>query len=146
MHKASRHAEELNGRHVVIFDGVCHFCNSTVNFIIRRDEKGLFCFTPMQSDLAKELAGPYYLDKDGVDTLILIKNEKIYVRTNAALEIAKALSGYWFLLTVLRVIPRSVRDFLYTRFARNRYALFGKRTHCIVPTQAVANRFVGISQ
>ena len=145
MHKASRHAEELNGRHLVIFDGVCNFCNSTVNFIIRHDDKGVFCFTPMQSDLAKELAGSYYLDEVGVDTLLLIKNEKIYVRTNAAFEIAKDLSGYWYLLNIFRMIPRPIRDALYRFFARNRYSLFGKRTHCIVPTQSVASRFVGIS-
>jgi len=145
MYKASRHAEEINGRYVVIFDGVCNFCNGAVNFIIRHDEKGLFCFIPMQSDLAKELAGSYYMDEVGVDTLLLIKNEKIYVRSNAALEIAKDLSGYWTLLNIFRMIPRPIRDALYRIFAKNRYALFGKRTHCIVPTQAVVNRFVGIS-
>jgi len=143
MTKTSSHDNDIEDRYVVIFDGVCNFCNGSVNFIINRDANGVFCFTPMQSELAKELAGHHYLDKVGIDTILLIKNNKTYVRTDAALEITKDLSGYWFLLNILRVIPRPIRDFLYKLFAKHRYALFGKRSHCMVPTESLANRFVG---
>jgi len=144
MNKESIYAVELNGRHVVIFDGVCNFCNSTVNFIIQHDMDGVFCFTPMQSVFAKELAGQYYINNVGIDTLLLIKNNTVYTRSDAAIEIANNLSGYWYLLNVFKVVPRPVRDFLYKLLAKNRYALFGKSDNCIVPTPAVASRFVGI--
>jgi len=142
--KKATQLNEVGDRYVVIFDGVCNLCNGVVDFIIKRDPKGQFCFTPMQSDLAKELATQYYDDKNTIDTLLLIKNGDVYVRTNAALEIAKDLSGYWALLRMLRLLPRPVRDFLYRIVARNRYSLFGKRKNCRVPTKDLLNRFVGI--
>jgi len=143
MNKEQLIAEEINGRHLVIFDGVCNFCNGTVNFIINRDAKGVFCFSPMQSDLAKQLAGKHLIKDVGVDTLLLLKNNTTYTRSNAALEIAKDLTGYWYLLNIFKIIPRPVRDFFYRVVARNRYALFGKRNECMVPTDAVRSRFVG---
>jgi len=146
MNKELMRTSEIDGRYVVIFDGVCNFCNGTVNFIIKRDANGVFCFAPMQNDLAKALAREYYHGETTLDTLILIKHEKVYIRSNAALEIAKDLSGYWFLLNIFKVIPRPIRDFLYNTFAKKRYALFGKRNHCMVPTKDVLDKFVGIQQ
>lgn len=134
----------MEKRQIVIFDGVCNFCNGAVNFIIKRDPKGLFAFTPMQSDFARELMEKHQIYNVGIDTFLLVKDEQCFVFYGAALEIAKQLTGYWYLFGVLKIVPSSIRDFFYKLFARNRYTLFGRQERCMVPTEAVRSRFVGI--
>jgi predicted DCC family thiol-disulfide oxidoreductase YuxK len=134
-----------DNRHIVIFDGVCTFCNNSVNFIIKRDPGALFAFTPMQTDLAQKLMKKYNIINVGVDTFLLIKNNQCYVFSTAALEIAKDLKGFWYLFNVFKLLPAFIRDFFYKLFARNRYALFGKQETCMVPTDDVRSRFIGIN-
>ena len=134
----------MDNQCIVIFDGVCNFCNSAVNFIIKRDPEGIFAFTPMQSDLARELMEKHGIHNVGIDTFLLIKNDNCFVFSTAALEITKDLSGYWYLFNVFRLLPKTIRDFFYKTFARNRYALFGRSDTCIVPSEEVRSRFVGI--
>ncbi|MEM7360410.1 MAG: thiol-disulfide oxidoreductase DCC family protein [Pseudomonadota bacterium] len=136
--------EHPDNRYIVIFDGICNVCNGAVNFIIKRDPDGIFAFTPMQTDLAKQLANEYDLHTEGMDTFILIKEKRGYVFSTAALEISRDLKGYWYLFNVFRIIPAPIRDFFYKLFARNRYRLFGKRDECMVPTPEVRSRFLGI--
>lgn len=131
-------------RYVVIFDGICNVCNGAVNFVIKRDPQGKFAFTPMQTELARELTDKFGLHTEGMDTFILIKEGRGYVFSTAALEISRDLSGYWYLFNVFRIIPAPIRDFFYKLFARNRYRLFGKRDQCMVPSAEVRSRFVGI--
>lgn len=134
----------MNESHIVIFDGVCNFCNGAVNFIIKRDPNNKFVFTPMQSDLAKELIERHGIKNVGIDTFLLIKDGKSYIWSNAALEVVKDLTGFWYLCLVFKVVPRPIRDVFYRVFARNRYALFGRRQKCMVPTSELLNRFIGI--
>lgn len=134
----------MDSRNIVIFDGVCNFCNGSVNFIIKRDPEGVFAFTPMQSDLAKELMEKHQIFNVGIDTFLLIKDGQCFIFSSAALEIAKDLTGFWYLFNILKLIPAPVRDFFYKLFARNRYNLFGRKEHCMVPTTAIRSRFVGI--
>jgi predicted DCC family thiol-disulfide oxidoreductase YuxK len=134
----------MDNRHTIIFDGVCNFCNRAVNFIIKRDPEGLFVFAPMQSDLAKELMGKHQIHNVGVDTFLLIKNDQCFVFSSAALEIAKDLTGMWYLCKIFKVVPEPVRDFFYKLFARYRYTLFGKKETCMVPSKEVRSRFIGI--
>jgi predicted DCC family thiol-disulfide oxidoreductase YuxK len=134
----------MSTKHLVIFDGVCNFCNGAINFIIKHDPNETFTFTPMQTELAISLTKKHNIANAGVDTLFLIKNGKCYRRTDAALEITKDLSGYWHLFKILKIIPRPIRDFFYKIFAKNRYKIFGKRNVCMVPTEKVKRRFVGL--
>ena len=134
----------MDSRHLVIFDGVCNFCNGAVNFIIKRDPMGKFAFTPMQSELAQQTMRSYGVPNVGVDTFLLIKDGKTYIWTDAALEIAKDLTGYWYLFNVVKVMPRPIRDWFYRVFARNRYVLFGRLESCMIPTSEVKSRFIGI--
>lgn len=97
-------------RHIIVFDGVCKFCNGAVNFIIRRDRKNLFCFTPMQGEAGQRLIEKYSADMVGVDTFLLLKDGVCFERTDAALEITKDLSGLWPLCRVFRILPRSMRQ------------------------------------
>lgn len=133
-----------DNRHIIIFDGVCNFCNGAVNFIIKRDPDGVFAFTPMQSALAKQLMQKYQIHNVGIDTFLLIKNNHCYVFSSAALEITKDLTGFWYLFRVLNIVPAAFRDFFYKLFARNRYQLFGRQDVCMVPTEEVKSRFVGV--
>ncbi len=136
--------QALDTRYIIVFDGVCNFCNGAVNFIIARDPRVKFAFTPMQSEYGQKLIDRFQITNVGFDTFLLIKENSCYVWTDAAIEIAKDLSGFWFLTSIFKVIPRPIRDFLYRAFARNRYTLFGKRSVCIVPSDDVKGRFLGI--
>ncbi len=132
----------MKDHHIIIFDGVCNFCNGAVNFIIERDSRDAFKFAPMQSEIAQQLILKHQTHEAGHDTFILIKNGNCFVRTNAALEITKDLDGFWFILRVFKIVPSVIRDFFYKTFARNRYTLFGKRAMCMVPTKEVRDRFL----
>jgi predicted DCC family thiol-disulfide oxidoreductase YuxK len=131
-------------RHLVIFDGVCHFCNGAVNFIIKRDPAGLFVFTPMQTDFAKSLLAQHQIHNVGVDTFVLIKNGQSLIYSAAALEIAKDLTGFWYLFGIFSWLPVSFRDYFYKMFARNRYRLFGRQDSCMVPDEHLKHRFLGV--
>jgi predicted DCC family thiol-disulfide oxidoreductase YuxK len=131
-------------RHIVIFDGVCNFCNGAVNFIIKRDPQGLYAFTPMQTEFAKSLLVKHQISNVGVDTLVLIKQGQCLMYSTAALEIAKDLTGFWFLFGIFRWLPVHFRDSVYKLFARNRYKLFGRQEHCMVPDEHVKARFLGL--
>lgn len=127
---------------IIIFDGVCNFCNGAVNFIIKRDCKALFKFVPLQSEIAQELMLKHQVQELGSDTFILIKNGQCFVRTNAALEVAKELDGIWFLFGIFKLVPVFIRDYFYNLLAKNRYKLFGKQEYCMVPNKEIRDRFL----
>jgi predicted DCC family thiol-disulfide oxidoreductase YuxK len=132
----------MDDRHIIIFDGVCIFCNGAVNFIIKRDPLGRFVFTPMQSPAGQKLMEEYGATIVGIDTFLLVKDGQSFEHTDAALEIAKDLGGLWHWFRVLKVLPRPFRDYFYRLFARNRYKLFGRRESCMVPTASIRERFL----
>ena len=133
---------ETTSRHIVIFDGVCNFCNGSVNFIIKRDPGAVFAFTPRQHQCGQALIQKYKVPELAADAILLIKHGRYYQRTDAVLEIAKDISGLWFLLLVFKIVPRPLRDYFYNLFARNRYQLFGKRASCMIPAADVRSRFI----
>ncbi|MCP4337516.1 MAG: DUF393 domain-containing protein [Desulfobulbaceae bacterium] len=132
----------MDHRSIIIFDGLCNFCNGAVNFIIKRDPKKVFVFMPMQSSTAKELMKRYQIATVGIETVVLIRNGVYSVRSEAVLEITKYLTCFWHFFRVLLILPVSVRDFCYRLFARYRYKLFGKQDSCMVPTTVVGDRFI----
>jgi predicted DCC family thiol-disulfide oxidoreductase YuxK len=125
---------------VILFDGVCNFCNSSINFVIRNDKKAQFQFAPLQSEAAQKLAGNRILSTP--DTVILIENDIIYEKSTAALRIAKKLDGLWPVLYGLILIPKFFRDPIYDLIARNRYKLFGKKESCMIPSPEIKSRFL----
>ncbi len=127
---------------VILFDGVCNFCNSTINFVIERDRTKFFRFAPLQSAAAAGLMHKYGIDGIEADSVVVVENEKAYLRSAAALHIARHLTWPWKALYLLIVIPRPLRDIAYTLFARNRYRLFGKKDVCMMPTPDLRNRFL----
>ncbi len=128
---------------IVLFDGVCNFCNRSVNWIIRRDRRGYFRFAALQSDVGADIQRQYGLDPDVLDTLVLIERGRAYTKSTAGLRIVRLMRrSPWAALYALIAVPRPVRDFAYDWFARRRYRWFGKRDECIVPSPEVRERFL----
>lgn len=125
---------------IVLFDGVCNFCNASINFIIKRDKKGYFKFAPLQSEIAQNLVGDKTLPMP--ESVILIENDKTYDRSSAALRIAKKLDGLWPVLYIFILLPKPIRDWVYNLIGRNRYKWFGKTEACMIPTPEVRSRFL----
>lgn len=127
---------------IIIFDGHCNFCNGAVNFIIKRNSRNTFKFSPVQSDIARKLMLKHQVHEVGNDTFIFIKEDQCFLRTSAALEIVKDLDGPWFIFRMFTIVPPFIRDYFYNLLAKNRYRLFGKRSACMVPSQEIRNRFL----
>lgn len=127
---------------IVLFDGVCNLCNGAVTFLIRNDKNDRFRFAALQSEMGVDLTTKYGIDTQEVDSIVLIENDKAYVRSDAALRIAKRMSGAYPLLYVFVIIPRFLRDPIYKWVARNRYRWFGKKDQCMIPTPELKAKFL----
>ncbi len=126
---------------VILFDGVCNFCNGAVNFIIRHDSEKKFKFAPLQSEIGEEMKAKYNIGND-IDSIILVENDKAYLHSTAGLLVAKGLGGIWSLGYVFIIVPVFIRDWAYKLFAKNRYRLFGRQDACMLPTPDVRERFL----
>lgn len=126
---------------IVLFDGVCNFCNDSVNFIIRRDTENQFKFAPLQSETGRELRRKHGIGED-IDSIILVEDGRAYTHSTAALRIARRLGGLMSLAYGFTVVPVPIRDFFYKTFAKYRYRLFGRKDVCMVPTPEVRKRFL----
>ncbi len=131
-----------NDNSIIVFDGVCNFCNSSVNFIIDRDYKTRFKFAALQSDKGKELLKHFNMDTENLKTIILIENRKYYTKTTAALRISKHLKGFWKFAYIFIIIPPFIRDIVYNIIAKYRYKLFGKKGTCRIPSQEEKDKFL----
>lgn len=127
---------------VVLFDGVCNFCNASVQWILRRDRAGKFRFASLQSKAARQELSRIGLVDFQADSVVLIHEGRHHLRTDAALRIAKLLGFPWSLFSVFLVLPRFLRDPAYRLIARYRYRWFGKRDTCMVPTKEARTRFL----
>ena len=127
---------------IILFDGVCNFCNSSINFIIDHDPDKRFKFAPLQSDIGQEILHTFNKNTKDFDSVILLKNNTLYQKSEAALEITKHLSGFWKYLAVFRILPTSFLNFFYDIVAKNRYRIFGKSDSCRMPTPELRERFL----
>lgn len=126
---------------IVLFDGVCNFCDSAVNFIIRHDDEKRYRFAPLQSETGAELKQKYGIGDD-VDSIVLIEDDQAFTHSTAGLRIAKGLGGILSAAYVLIIIPSFVRDWSYRLFAKYRYRLFGQKDVCMIPTPETKARFL----
>lgn len=127
---------------IVIFDGVCNLCEFSVNFIFEHDTDGHFSFTPAQSPLGTSLLRHFGINTSRLDTVVLVRGERAFTRSAAAIEIASGLDMPWNLLTVFQAVPEPLRDMLYDLIAQNRYQLFGKKEECMLPSEELRRRFL----
>jgi len=131
----------MKNQSIIIFDGVCNFCNKSVNFIIKRDKKEKFYFTAFQSEYAQKLLLEHNLTSQNLNTLILIKNNICFIKSDAVFEILKELSLFWQLLSIFRIVPKKARDYIYDKISQNRYKIYGKKESCMIPTAKQKKRF-----
>lgn len=127
---------------IIVFDGVCNFCESSMNFVIHRDKNSKFKFAPAQSDAGEKLQKQYGINAIDLETMILIKDGVAFTKSDAAVEIAKDLDGAWRLLSLIRVFPKFIRDWAYSIVGQNRYRVWGKKETCMVPTADIRARFL----
>ncbi len=126
---------------IVLFDGVCNYCNSMVNFAIRWNKKNNLRFAPLQSEVGIQLIHKMKINQ-GVDSVIFIEGDAFAIYSGAALKICRHLSFPVSLLYILIFIPSFIRNFVYKWFAANRYKWFGKKEICMIPSKEVKIKFL----
>lgn len=127
---------------LLLFDGVCHLCDASVRFIVRRDPAGKIKFAPIQSPLGREIYTRHGLNPAAPNTMLFLTPRGVFQASDAALEIARTLGGAWKLAHFFKPMPRALRDAAYDFIARNRYRWFGKDDACMMPTPELKARVV----
>lgn len=127
---------------LILYDGVCHLCQGTVRFIIRRDPQKRFRFGYIQSPASQAQLRAFPPVAEGLDSVVLIEGGRVYTRSAAALRIARHLSGGWPLLYAFILLPPIIRDGVYDFIARHRYRWFGQSNECSLPSPEHTDRFI----
>lgn len=127
---------------ILLFDGVCNLCNSSVTFVIQRDKKDLFRFAALQEPAGLELIEKHQIDTAKTDSIILIDNGKVYTKSTAALKVARHLGSAYPLLYAFMIIPNFIRNWVYDYVAKNRYKWYGKKDSCMIPTPELKSKFL----
>jgi predicted DCC family thiol-disulfide oxidoreductase YuxK len=134
--------ESTNTGSIILFDGICNFCNASVNKIIEHDKKNVFKFAAIQSDAGKIILTEFSIDTSKTDSILLIEKNTVFTKSTAVLKIAKQLSGLYKLSYAFIIIPLFIRDTIYDFIAKNRYKWFGKKESCMIPTKEVSGKFL----
>lgn len=127
---------------ILLFDGVCNLCNSTVQFVLKRDKKHYFKFASLQSNYGQLFLKKNKLPTSIYDTFILIEGNSYTIKSSAILKVFKQLSSLWPVLYIFIIIPKIIRDTLYNIIAKNRYHIFGKKDSCMIPDKEIISRFM----
>ncbi|MCB0507706.1 MAG: thiol-disulfide oxidoreductase DCC family protein [Bacteroidetes bacterium] len=128
---------------LVLFDGVCNFCASSVQFIIKHDASNSLKFASLQSSIGQQLLAHYKMSNN-LDGVVFIENNQAYFKSKAAFQIAKYFGGIWRLLLIFKILPTFITDFVYDIIAKNRYKWFGKKESCMLPSPEIRSRFLEI--
>jgi predicted DCC family thiol-disulfide oxidoreductase YuxK len=131
-------------RALLVFDGVCVLCSATARFVLRQDQARRFRFATAQSQLGQALFRHYGLDPETFETNLVLVDGRAYGKLDTVVAAGRLLGGVWRMLSLLRVLPRPMGDWLYDRVARNRYRLFGRTEHCMIPPPRWRDRFVDL--
>ena len=128
---------------IILFDGFCNLCDTSVQLIIKHDTKDLFRFVALQSVLGQELITYLGIDQNKTDSIILYEPNNAYLyKSKAAFKIAKDLSGIFKLTIIFSFLPVVITDFVYDYVAKNRYKWYGKKDICMIPTDAIKAKFL----
>lgn len=134
--------EKFNDKKIILFDGICNLCNKSIQFIIKKDKKDVFRFAALQSEVGQYFLNKFEIDRKRTDSMILIDSEEnFYVKSSAALRIAKELPTISWMRLFL-VLPKFFRDGVYNIIAKNRYRWFGKKDECMIPTPELKAKFL----
>ncbi len=128
---------------IILFDGVCNLCDSSIQFIIRHDKNDIFRFVALQSDLGQEITKYIGVDITKTDSIILYESGKAYYyKAEAALKIAKELGGIYTIISWFSILPKSISNIVYDYIAKNRYKWYGKKDACMIPTPELKAKFL----
>jgi predicted DCC family thiol-disulfide oxidoreductase YuxK len=128
---------------IILFDGVCNLCNSSVQYVIKRDKSDVFRFAALQSELGQKIIKHIGIANKNIDSIVLYEPGKAYYyKSSAAIEIARDLGGLFTFGTVFRIIPTTIRNILYDYIAKNRYKWYGKQESCMMPTTELKSKFL----
>ena len=134
---------QIDNRDFIIFDGVCVLCNGWVKFVLRFDKGENFSFVIAQSELGEKIYDELGLKSDDYDTFIIVHKGRMYTKLDGVFVLLSAIGWPWKTFSIGRILPKSFKDWIYDRVAKNRYTLFGKRDSCMIPTPEVRARFIG---
>ena len=101
---------EADASTIVLFDGVCNLCNGSVQFLLRRDRRGRFRFAALQSAAGRDLMRRHGLPEESLETIVVLDSGRAWLKSDAALLLARRLPWPWPLLAVFRLCPRPLRD------------------------------------
>lgn len=132
----------MDTERTVLFDGVCNLCDASVQFVIKRDPRGLFRFASFQGGTGAQIARGHGVDPEALDAMVLIENGRVYRKSGAALRVARRLRFPWPLLYAFIVVPPLIRDPVYDFIGRRRYRWFGRKEECWVPDASLRTRFL----
>ncbi|MCH7525609.1 MAG: DUF393 domain-containing protein [Bacteroidetes bacterium] len=128
---------------LILFDGICNLCNASVLYVIKRDKNNVFMFATLQSDIGKQIIQQYHLDASKTDSILLYSETKgLFIKSSAALHIAKYLGFPNNLMSIFFIIPPFFRNWVYDYIAKNRYKWYGKKEQCMVPTPELMSKFL----
>ena len=132
------------GKKIILYDGVCNVCDGFVQFILKRDKKGVFYFASLQSDIAQQLLGKHQVQIKALSTVVLIDGNKVYTHSDVPLFVGKELGGICRMFYPFKILPKKFRDVVYDWFAKNRYRFFGKKETCMLPEPEWHSRFLDV--
>lgn len=132
----------LTPKAVIFFDGFCNLCNSSVQFIIIRDKKGIFKYASLQSLVAEELLKPFSSEKPFPDSILLLYENRLYTKSRAIIKICGLLGFPYSLLLFFKILPTFLLNWVYDFIAKIRYKVFGKRESCMLPKPEWQDRFL----
>jgi predicted DCC family thiol-disulfide oxidoreductase YuxK len=132
----------LEGRNVIVFDGVCVLCSAFFRFVLRHDRAARFHFATAQSDLGEALYAHLGLKRGDYETNLVLIDGELHEELDAFAEVMRRLGWPWRAGAAAAWLPGPLKRFLYRRIARNRYAMFGRRAECYLPTPDLRARFV----
>ena len=133
----------INQQKIILFDGICNLCNASVIFILQHERQPAFKFASIQSEAGQKLLNGCGLPSDYNQAVILIDDGKPYFGATAALKIGQTLKFPWsFLSSVVFIVPKFIRDWVYNQIALHRYQWFGKREFCLIPSKSLKSRFL----
>lgn len=127
---------------IIFFDGVCNLCNASIDFVIQRDKDNKYLVGALQDEVSKKILSQFSVDKNYLDSIVLLEANQIFYKSTAALKIAKNLSGLWPLLYPLIFLPVGFRDYFYNWIGKNRYKWYGKKSTCRLPTKEEQDKFL----
>ncbi|PTM05784.1 MAG: thiol-disulfide oxidoreductase [Bacteroidetes bacterium] len=130
-------------RQLILFDGVCNLCNSSINYVIKHDKGKVFMFAPLQSDVGKKIIKTYNLNTSKTDSILLYSEDhELKIKSSAAIAIAFKLGFPRNLLSIFYIVPPFIRNWVYDYIAKNRYKWYGKKDACMIPTPELQERFL----